>query len=49
MLAGAVVIIVGLLAGGLALKGASDREVAASKIAKIHTGEWLSAADALRN
>lgn len=41
----AVVIILGLLAGGLALKGAGDRQVAAAKIAKIHTAERLAAAE----
>ena len=42
----AVVIIVGLLAGGLAVKAASDRQVATAKIAKIHTAERLAAAEA---
>ena len=41
----AVVTILGLLAGGLALKGAGDRQVAAAKIAKIHTAERLAAAE----
>ncbi|WP_354575363.1 hypothetical protein [Frigoribacterium sp. UYMn621] len=40
-----MVIILGLLAGGLALKGAGDRQVAAAKIAKIHTAERLAAAE----
>ena len=46
MLAGAVVIIVGLLAGRLAVKGAGDRQVVAVKIAEIHTAERLAAAEA---
>jgi hypothetical protein len=40
-----VVIILGLLAGGIALKGAGDRQVAAAKIAKIHTAERLAATE----
>ncbi len=43
---GAIVIILGLLAGGLVVKGASDRQVAAAKIAKIHTAERAAAAEA---
>jgi hypothetical protein len=42
----AVMTILGLIAGGLALKGAGDRQVAAAKIAKIHTAERLAAAEA---
>ena len=47
LIAGAALfVVVGLLVGGLALKGASDRQIAATKIAKIHTAERLAAADA---
>ena len=42
----ALVVVAGLLAGGLALKGASDRQIAATKIAKANTAERLAAAGA---
>ena len=47
LIAGATLLVVaGLLVGGLALKGANDRQVASAKIAKIHTAEQLAAAEA---
>ena len=47
LIAGATLLVVaGLLVGGLALKGANDRQVAAAKIAKIYTAERLAAAEA---
>ncbi len=33
----AFVVVAGLLAGGLALKGANDRQIAETKMAKAHT------------
>ena len=42
----ALVVVAGLLAGGLALKGSSDRQIAAIKITKAKTTERLAAADA---
>ena len=42
----ALVVVAGLLVGGLALKGASDRQLAATKITKANTAERLAAAEA---
>jgi len=42
----ALVVVAGLLAGGLALKGSSDRQIAATKITKAKTTERLAAAEA---
>ena len=46
LIAGTVVVVVaGLLVGGLALKAASDRQIAATKMAKANIAERLAAAE----